>query len=64
MVGADDSALGRTDAEQAVEIPPRCPRTNCFAEGFVLTARTELTDRILIFPQLERGQGKWCIKPT
>ncbi len=34
---------------KAVKIPPRSPRANAYAERFVLTARTELTDRMLIF---------------
>ena len=34
---------------QAVNIPPRSPRANAHAERFVLTARTEVTDRMLIF---------------
>ena len=33
----------------AVRIPPRSPRANAYAERFVLTARTEVTDRMLIF---------------
>jgi putative transposase len=43
-----DSVLADTGID-TVKIPPRCPRANCYAERFVGTARTELTDRILIF---------------
>jgi transposase InsO family protein len=42
-----DAALASTGI-QAVKIPPRSPRANAYAERFVLTARTEVTDRMLI----------------
>jgi len=42
-----DAALAGVGIE-AVRIPPRTPRANAYAERFVLTARTEVTDRMLI----------------
>ena len=36
---------------EAVKIPPRSPRANAYPERFVLTARTEVTDRMLIFSE-------------
>jgi transposase InsO family protein len=48
FTGAFDAVLVAAGTE-AVKIPPRSPRANAYAERFVLTARTELTDRMLIF---------------
>ena len=42
-----DAALAGSGI-QATKIPPRSPRANAYAERFVLTARTEVTDRMLI----------------
>jgi putative transposase len=45
-----DAVLASAGIE-AVKIPPRSPRANSYAERFVLTARTEVTDRMLIFSE-------------
>jgi putative transposase len=48
LTTAFDTVL--TDAGITVlKIPPRSPRANAYAERFVLTIRSELTDRLLIF---------------
>jgi transposase InsO family protein len=46
--GASFDAVLADVGIETVRIPRRCPRANCYAERFVLTARTELTDRMLI----------------
>ncbi len=48
FTAAFDAVLADAGIE-VVKIPPRSPRANAYAERFVLTARTELTDRMLIF---------------
>jgi len=48
FTGSFDAALASTGI-QAVKIPPRSPRANAYAERFVLAARNDVTDRMLIF---------------
>ena len=48
FTGTFDAVLAGAGIE-VVKVPPRSPRANAYAERFVLTARTEVTDRMLIF---------------
>ena len=47
FTGASDAVPAEAGI-QAVKIPPQTPQANAYAERFVLTTRTEITDRMLI----------------
>ena len=58
-----DTVLASTGIE-AVKIPPRSPRANAYAERFVLTARTEITDRMLILRRTPPAQRPGRVRPA
>ena len=53
FTSAFDAVLAGAGIE-VVKIPPRSPKANAYAERFVLTARKEVTDRMLIFGERHR----------